>query len=310
MTTDSFILPRDGVSLFIHRFLPSDGKEPTAIVQIAHGMAEHAARYERFAGALTSAGYAVYANDHRGHGRTAADADLGHFGDEDGWGKMVGDLCALADHLRATHPGKKLYLFAHSMGSFLALDALVHRGAANGSGRWDKVVLSGSDAPGGALPAAGRQAAKLERLRQGKRGKSALLSFLSFGSFNGPFKPARTPFDWLSRDPLEVDKYVADPHCGFRVTNQSWVDFLGGLIAIGKDGYGGVRPKTLPILIFSGQRDPVGKAGEGVKKLVEQLRDGGLTEVTERLYPEGRHEMLNETNRDEVTRDVLAFLAR
>lgn len=304
MPTDSFIFPRAGASIFVHRFLPEG--EPTGVVQIAHGMAEHAARYARFAEALTAAGLAVYASDHRGHGRTASEADLGHFGDHDGWNQMVGDVCALGEHLRKEHPGKKLSLFAHSMGSFLALDALVHRGAS----RWDRVVLSGSDAPGGALAVAGRQAAKLERLRQGTRGKSTLLSFLSFGSFNAAFKPARTAFDWLSRDAAEVDKYVADPFCGFRITNQSWVDFLGGLVSTGRDGYRSVQPKTLPVLVFSGSKDPVGKAGAGVKKLVEGLREGGLTEVTEKLYPEGRHEMLNETNRDEVTRDVLAFLTR
>lgn len=302
MPTDSFSLDRPGVSLFVHRFLPEG--EPIGVVQIAHGMAEHAARYARFATALNEAGYAVYAGDHRGHGRTATDATLGHFGDEGGWRAMVGDLCALADHVRAEHPGKTLTLFAHSMGSFMALDALVHEGPS----RWDQVVLSGSDAVGGPLAKVGKQLAKLERARSGKRGKSALLSFMSFGTFNAAFKPARTSFDWLSRDEVEVDKYVADPRCGFRITNQSWVDFLDGLYATGRDGYRGVEPKRLRLFVLAGSRDPVGKAGAGVKKLVEQLREGGLTEVTEKLYPEGRHEMLNETNRDQVTADILAFL--
>ncbi len=302
MPTDSFVLERPGASLFVHRFLPEG--EPIGVVQIAHGMAEHAARYARFAAALNEAGYAVYASDHRGHGRTATDASLGHFGDDDGWGAMVRDLCALADDVRARHPDTSFTLFAHSMGSFMALDALVHEGRS----RWDRVILSGSDAVGGPLAKVGKQLAKLERVRGGKEGKSALLSFMSFGSFNAAFKPARTSFDWLSRDEVEVDKYVADPRCGFRITNQSWVDFLEGLYRTGRDGYGSVQPKSLPMLVFAGSRDPVGKAGAGVKKLVEQLREGGLTEVTEKLYPEGRHEMLNETNRDQVTADVLAFL--
>jgi alpha-beta hydrolase superfamily lysophospholipase len=192
------------------------------------------------------------------------------------------------------------------MGSFLALDALVHRGAS----RWDAVILSGTDAVGGPLAAAGKQVARLERLRQGPLGKSAVLSFLSFGSFNAAFKPARTPFDWLSRDAAEVDKYVADPWCGFRITNQSWVDFLDGMVRTGRDGYRTIAPKSLPIHLLAGERDPVGKAGAGVRKLAGQLRDAGLTAVTETLYPEARHEMINETNRDEVTRDVLAFFAR
>jgi alpha-beta hydrolase superfamily lysophospholipase len=304
MPTDSFTLDRPGFSLFVHRFLPEGA--PIGAVQIAHGMAEHAARYARFAAALNEAGYAVYAGDHRGHGRSASDASLGHFGDDGGWRAMVGDLCALADHIRAQHPGKPLALFAHSMGSFMSLDALVHEGTS----RWDKVILSGSDAIGGPLVKVGKQIAKLERMRSGKEGKSALLSSMSFGSFNSAFKPVRTSFDWLSRDELEVDKYVADPRCGFRITNQSWLDFLDGLYRTGADGYAGVTPKRLPMFVFAGSRDPVGKAGAGVRKLVEQLREGGLTEVTEKLYPDGRHEMLNETNRDQVTADVLAFLER
>ena len=262
MANDSFTLDRGGLSLFVHRFLP-EGREPTAVVQIAHGMAEHGARYARLAAALNEAGYAAYADDHRGHGRTARDGELGHFGDRDGWSAMVGDLTALAEHLRSVHPGKKLFLFAHSMGSFLALDALAHRGAA----RWDAVILSGSDAVGGPLVAVGKQAARLERLRQGPLGKSSLLSFLSFGSFNAAFKPTRTAFDWLSRDPAEVDKYVADPWCGFRITNQSWVDFLDGMVRTGSDGYRSVTPKSLPVHLLAGQRDPVGKAGAGVEKL-------------------------------------------
>lgn len=307
--SDSFKLPRGPVQLHVHRWLPEG--EPKAVVQIAHGMAEHGARYARFARALNEAGYAAYADDHRGHGVTSGDAELGNFAHGEpsgvgGWAKMVDDLAGLADHLRTLHPGKPLHLFAHSMGSFLALDALVHLGPS----RWDKVVLSGSDAPGGPLVIAGRQAAKLERLRQGPLGKSALLSFLSFGSFNDAFKPTRTQFDWLSRDPLEVDKYVADPRCGFRITNQSWVDFLAALSAVGDAGYRGVRPLTLPIFALAGATDPVGKAGAGVKKLVEQLRTSGLTEVSEKLYAGGRHEMLNETNKDEVTADVLSFLSR
>lgn len=309
MTSDSFSFPRGAVQLHVHRWLPTG--EPKAVVQIAHGMAEHGARYARFAAALGEAGYAVYADDHRGHGKTCSDADAGHFAHGEppgtnGWQKMVEDLVALAEHLKKEHPGKPLYLFAHSMGSFLTLDALVHHGPC----RWDKVVLSGSDAPGGALVIAGRQAAKLERLRQGPRGKSAVLSFLSFGSFNDAYKPTRTEFDWLSRDPAEVDAYVADPRCGFRVTNQSWVELLSALSAIGDAGYRGVRPLTLPVFVLAGATDPVGKAGAGVKKLVEQLRTSGLTEVEEKLYAGGRHEMLNETNRDEVTADVLAFLRR
>lgn len=309
MNADSFLFARGAVRLHVHRWRPAG--EARAVVQIAHGMAEHGARYARVAEALTRAGHVVVADDHRGHGQSCKEAELGHFAHGEpagtnGWQKMVEDLVALAEHLRAEHPGLPLLLFAHSMGTFLTLDALVHHGPS----RWDRIVLSGSDAPGGLLVAAGRQAAKLERLRLGPEGKSALLEKLSFGSFNDAFRPARTAFDWLSRDVAEVDRYVADPRCGFRVSTQSWVELTAALSAIGAAGYRGVRPLSLPIFVLAGASDPVGKSGAGVKRLVEQLRAAGLTEVEEKLYPGGRHEMLNETNRDEVTADVLAFLGR
>lgn len=303
MRADTFSLPaRDGASLHVHRWLP-DG-EVRAIVQIAHGMAEHGARYGRFAEALTAAGYAVYADDHRGHGKTTSDADLGHFGDEDGWALVVSDLRALTAHARAAHPGVKLVFFGHSMGSFFLQWLLQKHGA-----ELDAAILSGSNAPGSILERLGGGVARLERARTGKRGKSALLNFLSFGSFNDAFKPARTDFDWLSRDPAEVDAYIADPRCGHLCTNQLWVDLLGGLHGIALGGFGNLR-KDLPLYLFAGDRDPVSKGGKGVRELHDRFKSAGLTDVSLRLYADGRHEMLNETNRDEVTADVLKFLAR
>jgi alpha-beta hydrolase superfamily lysophospholipase len=303
MRSDTFSLPgRDGAAVHVYRWLP-DG-EVRAIVQIAHGMAEHAARYARLAEALTAAGYAVYADDHRGHGKTCSEADVGHFADRDGWDLVLSDLRALGQRAREEHPGKKLVFFGHSMGSFFGQQLLQRHWR-----DYDAMIFSGTNAPGSVLERLGGGAARLERARGGPRGKSALLSFLSFGSFNDAFKPARTDFDWLSRDPAEVDKYVADPRCGFRCTNQLWVDLLDGLRAIATSGFGAVR-KDLPVHLFSGDRDPVSRGGKGVRELHERLRSAGLTDVSMRLYPEGRHEMLNETNRDEVMRDVLAVLER
>jgi alpha-beta hydrolase superfamily lysophospholipase len=302
MRADTFTLSaRDGASIHVYRWLP-DG-EVRAIVQIAHGMAEHAARYARFAEALTGAGYVVYADDHRGHGKTASDADLGHFGDTHGWDLVTSDLIALGKRARTEHAGKKLVYFGHSMGSFFG-QTILQKHARD----YDAMILSATNAPGSVLERAGTAAARLERLRGGVRGKSALLSFLSFGSFNDAFKPARTDFDWLSRDPAEVDKYVADPLCGFRCTNELWVQLLDGLHAIATGGFGTV-PKDFPVHLFAGDRDPVSRGGKGVTELHERLRSAGLTRASIRLYPEGRHEMLNETNRDEVTKDLLAVLS-
>ncbi len=304
MREDSFTLTaRDGASIHVYRWSPEGS--PRAVVQIAHGLAEHAGRYARFAEALTGAGYVVYADDHRGHGKTAPTKDdLGFFADTRGFERVLEDLSALGERARSEHAGKKLVFFGHSMGSFFG-QALLQRDAR----RFDAMVLSGTNAPGSLLERVGEKLARLERLRGGVRGRSAVLEFASFGAYNDAFKPARTRYDWLSRDPIEVDKYIADPLCGFRSTNQLWVDLLGGLHAIATSGFGAV-PKAFPVHLFAGDRDPVGRAGRGVREVHERLVSAGLTRASLQLYPEGRHEMLNEINRDEVTADVLAALDR
>ena len=304
MKHETFQLPgRDGVSLFAQAWLPVD-RDARAVVQIAHGMAEHSTRYARFATFLVERGYAVYAHDHRGHGQTAGgDANLGWAG-EDGWNALVADIVSVGEHAEKRHPGKERCLFGHSMGSFATLQVMVERG-----GRYQAYVLSGSDEPGGFLVLAGRQAAKLERLRQGARGKSGVLAQLSFGAFNDAFKPARTDFDWLSRDAAEVDKYIADPHCGHRVTNQFWVDFTAALSKIGSADWSRM-PTGKPVYVFSGERDPVGKMGSGTRALIARLKRAGFSRIEEKIYAEGRHEMLNETNKDEVMQGVVAFLDR
>jgi alpha-beta hydrolase superfamily lysophospholipase len=301
MRPDSLTLRADdGVEIHVHRWLPE--KRVRGIVQIAHGMAEHGARYGRLAEKLTAAGWAVTAGDHRGHGRTARDdASLGHFADEDGFSRAVADLRMIAQNARRASPGVPLVLLGHSMGSYLAASlVLAHPQEV------DALVFSGTSAGGGALVRLGKQIAKLERLRQGRRGKSALLEQMSFGQFNRGFE-GRTRFDWLSRDPKEVDAYVADARCGFRVTNQLWVDLLDFLEDLGGADWSRL-PHEMPILVFAGAEDPVGEHGKGVRKLVARMRAGGLARVTERLYPGARHETLNETNRDEVTSDLLGWL--
>lgn len=290
----------DGAVFFAQSWLP--GGEPRAVVQIAHGMAEHSTRYERFATFLTERGYAVYADDHRGHGKTVTDADLGWAG-LDGWNGIVSDIITLGAHAEKQHPGLERCLFGHSMGSFATLGVMLR------GDHYQAYVLSGSDEPGGGLAALGKGLARLERFRQGARGKSALLVKMSFGAFNDAFKPARTEFDWLSRDADEVDKYIADPRCGHKMTNQFWVDFVDGLVATGTADWTKM-PKQRPIYVFSGQSDPVGKMGKGVHALTARLRRAGFGKLEEKLWENGRHEMLNETNRDDVMAAVGAFLDR
>lgn len=289
----------DGKSLALHRFLP-DG-EPKAILHIAHGMAEHAARYARLAEALTAAGFAVYANDHRGHGQTAADGELGVFAG--GLGRVVLDLVELMAHEKREHPGLPLVLFGHSMGSYFAQELMITHGA-----ELSAAVLSGSTGKPPLIASLGRYLARLERLRLGAHGKSALLRSLSFDAFNKQFAPTRTAFDWLSRDAAEVDKYVADPHCGFEVAVSTWVDLLDALGEIARPERQQQIPGDLPVYIFSGAEDPVSDKTRGLEQLRQAYAAAGLRDVTHRYFPGARHETLNETNRDEVTRELLAWL--
>ncbi|HEY6519978.1 MAG TPA: alpha/beta hydrolase [Roseiarcus sp.] len=288
----------DGQTLLGRRWLPEG--PPRAVLQIAHGLTEHSARYARLAAALNMAGYAVYANDHRGHGPKAAAADLGHFADEGGWDKVVGDLWTLNRLIAAEQPGVPIVFLGHSLGSFLGRSFIArHSDALAG------VALSGSSGKPPAIATLGRLIAREERLRLGKRGKSDPIFQLWFGEFNKPFKPARTASDWLSRDEKEVDAFVADPLCGFPFTTQLAIDVLDALPRVtSRKSLAAIR-KDLPIYVFSGERDPV---GANIKGLIQDLKAAGFTQLTTRIYPGARHETLNETNRDEVTRDLIAWL--
>ncbi len=271
-------------------------------VQILHGMAEHAGRYGRFASALNSAGYLAWAHDHRGHGKNAGEGGLGHFGDSDGWRALIDDAAQVGSEMRAAYPDLPLFLFAHSMGSFVAQSLIAEHGPL-----YRGVVLCGSDGPRRAMEAGGRALAGLLRLTLGGRTPGKLPDSLAFGPYNRQFAPNRTRLDWLSRDPSEVDRFVADEWCGFPLTVQSWFDFLHGKKPLGTKEHLARIPKTLPIYIIGGMRDPVGDNAKGLDRLASLYRTAGLA-VDCRFYEGARHELLNETNRDEVTRDVIAWL--
>jgi len=289
----------DGVPLTVHRWLPET--PPKAAVQIAHGLAEHGARYARLAGALCWAGYAVYAGDHRGHGLTAkTPAGLGFFGESGGWNACIGDLRRLRERIAAQHAGVPVVLMGHSLGSVMVQHYIGQHGAGLAG-----VVLSGTSGKPPAIAPIGVLLARFERMRLGARGRSALLNALLFGAYNKRFAPARTPFDWLSRDPVEVDKYIADPLCGFVSTAQLYIDMIGGAIAAARASCQAGIPKALPIYIVNGSRDPV---SANVGQLLAAYSAAGLQSVTHKVYPEARHECLNEINREEMTRDLIAWL--
>ncbi len=291
----------DGTGLHTHRWLP-DG-EAKAVVQVSHGMAEHSGRYARLAEALTAAGYAVYAHDHRGHGTTASTADHGYFADQDGWATVVADVRAVTRFAQEEHPGLPVFLLGHSMGSLITRDYVIED-----SRDLAGLVLSGTAGDPGPIGKVGIGIAAAESRLRGRRHVSTVLDKLTFGKYNAPYTPGRTDFDWLSRDDAEVDLYVADPQCGNTFTSGFFSDLFAGVQGINdKRKVARVR-RDLPILLVAGDQDPVGDNGRGPRAVREQYAAAGVIDTTVTLYPGARHEVFNETNRDEVTADVIRWL--
>ena len=290
----------DGTAIHYRRWV-SAGAAPKAVLQIVHGAAEHASRYDRFAQAAVASGYAVYGTDHRGHGRTRLRS--GRTGDAgpDAWNRMVEDEIAFTQRLRAAHPGAKLVLFGHSLGSFMAQDYIERRGDL-----LDALVLSGTSY----RPAVPQQLIDLlnDAVRKEPLGDSAVWAGL-FKDFNKPFG-GPTGFEWLSRDSSEVKKYVDDPLCGFAFSNELTRDIFVGFARMRDPALEARIPKSLPVLVIQGELDPVGENLVGTRRLVARYQALGMSRIETRYYTGARHELLNETNRDEVQRDVLAWLAK
>lgn len=294
----------DGADIFYRRWLPEPTDDIRAVIQIAHGMAEHSERYDWFAQALTNEGFAVYANDHRGHGKTAAsEEDLGFFAEEQGWDRVVDDMKELTDLIKINHPDRPLILFGHSMGSFLSRDYIARFGASLAG-----AILSGTSGSPGLLGALGLMMARLQVLIKGAKTPSPLMDKLSFGGFNKPFTPGRTPFEWLSRDPDQVDAYIQDPFCGFVCCSSMYVDLITGLQKINRASHFAMTPTHLPIYIYSGSMDPVGNFTKGPQKTHDAYKKAGVQDLSLRFYDQGRHESLNEINRDEVATDVIQWI--
>lgn len=294
---ESFIDTPDGHQIQTYTW-PLD--HPRAWVHINHGMSEHASRYNALALALNKEGYGVVAHNHRGHG-TSHTTQLGHYADTNGWSKLLSDIDAVRDAI--CDPERPYFLMGHSMGSFIIQSYLVKT-----QRKIDGLILSGSNYQAPMLTKAGLLVAKIERWRLGPQSASKLLQFLSFGSFNQAFKPNRTDFDWLSKDHIEVDKYINDPLCGFDCSTQLWIDMLTGLVELFHPNSFKKIQANLPIYIFGGDKDPVGEKGKGLPKLAAAYNQSGQSNVSMKLYPDGRHEMLNETNKNDVICDVVNWL--
>lgn len=301
--TNSFRFPSaDGVhQVYAAEWIPESA--PRGVVQIVHGISEYVERYDRFARFLAGQGFVVCGEDHLGHGRTAEDGVFGWFAEEKGWDKVLTDVHALRDLQREKYPGIPYFLFGHSMGSFLTRNYLicwpgdVSGAVISGTGQEPIPLIRGARALTAALVKAGRG-----------RMRNPLVIALSLGAYNRAFVPNRTSVDWISREESVQDAYLADPFCRFLPTTGMFHDMFGGLLFIGDARNIAKMDKNTPVFFLSGEKDPVGQMGKGVVKVYNWFRDAGCTDVTLKLYRDGRHEMLNELNYEQVHKDVLDWL--
>ncbi|MFC3722312.1 alpha/beta fold hydrolase [Neoaquamicrobium sediminum] len=285
-----------GATLNLYTAAP---KAPRAVVQLNHGLSEHAARYARFAAFLKARGVALYAHDHRGHGHTKApDAPLGHFGTEPAAHKVVADVAAVHDAIARDHPGVPVIVFGHSMGSLIAMNFMLkHSDRAAGAAIWNGNFSAG---------VLGRLAQLLlawETFRLGSDVPSRILPKLTFGAWAKEASDGRTPFDWLSRDQAEVDLYIADPLCGWDPSVGMWKAVFDFVFAGADDRNFADIPRNMPFHLIGGSGDPESRFGKTVTHLADRMRRMGFSNLVSTIYPETRHESLNELNRDVIMAD-------
>lgn len=274
--------------------------QPIGHVHLLHGMAEHIGRYEEFALHLVNQGYIVSGHDHRGHGHTGRKQNqLGFFGESNGFDRVTEDVREVLQFVRNDLTCEKPILFAHSMGSLIGRRFIQKYGQSV-----SKIILSGTSGPAGFMGIVGKWLATGFSRTKGKKSENALLNTLTFGKFNDAFKGAKTEFDWLSSDSVEVKKYIDDPDCGFIATNQFFVDLLDGLTKIHDKKEIAQIPKDLPVLLISGSMDPVSQNGKQVWVVAEQYKKEGMTDVTVVLTEGKRHELLHEIGK-EATFDLV-----
>jgi len=277
---------------------------PVGTIQISHGVAEHSERYLPFMTFLSENGYAVFANDHLGHGKSISSPEnLGFFAEDNGWSRVLSDMRTLYGIVGQEFPSLPHFLFGHSMGSFLARTYLLTY-----PDDFSGAVISGTGQQSAPTVLAGKLIGKAEMSRHGARYQSPLLNKMAFGSYNKAFKPRRTEYDWLSRREDIVDAYRSDPLCGFIPSASLFTDMMEGIgLICNPKNLKKMNPDT-PVFFLSGSKDPVGGNGKGFMKAYQSFADAGMKHLSFKLYPEGRHEMLNELNYEEVYRDILFWL--
>ncbi|GAA3087278.1 alpha/beta hydrolase [Rhizobium viscosum] len=297
MFSETLRLQNAAASLAYHH-QPAKG-QARAILMISHGLAEHSRRYQRFAAAMAARGYHCYAHDHRGHGETTApDAPLGRFARRDGIERVVSDIAVMHTFATGRHPGLPVILFGHSMGGLIALNAV-----ADLPGRFAALAVWNSNF---AVGLSGRTAQAIllaERMLKGSDVPSDMLPRLTFSAWGKSIPDHRTEFDWLSRDPTEVDAYIADPLCGFDASVSLWLDvFALTFRGIEKERLE-TLPKNMPIHLVGGGKDPATENGKAVLWLSKRLKSRGFSRISTEIYQDMRHETLNEIGAETAIAD-------
>ena len=288
----------------IHTRMCIPNGEVRAVVQIVHGIAEHIVRYDDFMSFLASKGFVAVGTDHLGHGKSIEKEDqLGFLADKDGWTYIVNDEEILRRAMKENYPNVPQIVFGHSMGSFVTRTHLIRF-----PGAFDAAIISGTGNQSPALVLGGLAMGNLVVALKGPHHYSKLLNNMAFGSYNKLYGEVRTEYDWLSRDEAQVDKYVADPLCGFIPSCSLFRDMMTGIKLITTHTNLEKMNKDTPVYFMSGDMDPVGECGKGVKLAYDNFKKAGMKDVSIKLYKDGRHEMLNELNKDEVYADILAWI--
>jgi len=310
---EAYFESHDGTKLYLYRWSPETESPPKAVLHIIHGMAEHALRYKRLAERLTSEGIEVWAADQRGHGKTAnPDVNgpdkgglLGHCADGNSSARVTADIRSICDHIKKIRKSP-LFLMGHSWGSFIAQNYIEYFNP--DELKLGGCILSGTKGPGDFMVKAGVPVMSLLSAIKGQRKGSRAAKAMTDGAYTKIYKPSRTPFDWLSRDEQEVDKYADDPLCGFLCSTGFYRELAKLLYNIHRNDAMARIDRSLPVYVFSGNADPVGNMGKSATDLVDAYRNIGITDCEFVLYPGARHETLNETNREEVTDNLLAWI--